>query len=310
MKIQDMELVTEVIRAGSISAAAKSLFVSQPSLSQSIRKIEEELGVRFFVRQKGKVVELTQEGRDFAQMAEKVLPIYRSYLEDIQEKSKRKRSCLKIGVPFKQGNSIMEILLSHSGEFSHEIDMEFFEGTALEHERSVMNGDIDVAVIRLPLSIKDLRYHVVYREQLGVWLRKGAAHEIRILQNSKPAALYPSINIRDLADEPFILPPEGKRIRATINRIFAESGLCPNVLRSYENRQTIMLLVESGVCSTIGKCPEIYDKNAPFYWIEGCNSYYDLALVYPDFSEHKREIRILTDILKSFYDCYFPQIRL
>ena len=38
LKIQDMELVTEVIKAGSISAAAKALFVSQPSLSQSNRK--------------------------------------------------------------------------------------------------------------------------------------------------------------------------------------------------------------------------------------------------------------------------------
>ncbi len=299
MKIQDMELVTEVIKAGSISAAAKALFVSQPSLSQSIRKVEEELGIRLFVRQKGKVVELTHEGESFAQMAEKIVPIYHAYLEDVQKRTRNKKRCIKIGVPFKQGNSIMEILLSHSDEVSRQMDMEFFEGTALEHEHSVMNGDIDVAVIRLPLSIKDLKYQVVYREQLGVWLRKGSPHEAQSFKTSKSKNSYSSVHLSDLADEPFILPPEGKRIRDTINRIFAEFGLCPNVPRSFENRQTIMLLVESGQCSTIGKCPEVYDENAPFYWIDGCRSYYDLALVYPDFSRYKREIAVLADILKK-----------
>lgn len=96
MKIQDMELVTEVIKAGSISAAAKALFVSQPSLSQSIRKVEEELGIRLFVRQKGKVVELTHEGESFAQMAEKIVPIYHAYLEDVQKRTRNKKRCIKI----------------------------------------------------------------------------------------------------------------------------------------------------------------------------------------------------------------------
>ena len=44
MKIQEMEMVLEIIDSGSISAAAKKLFISQPSLSQSIKKIEARTG--------------------------------------------------------------------------------------------------------------------------------------------------------------------------------------------------------------------------------------------------------------------------
>ena len=75
MKIQEMKLILEIVETGSISAAAKKLYISQPALSQTVKKIEDELGTPLFIRRSGKMLELTKAGKSYAQMAEHIVPV-------------------------------------------------------------------------------------------------------------------------------------------------------------------------------------------------------------------------------------------
>ena len=64
MTLQQLKYVIEVVSAGSISRAAERLFVTQPSLSNAIRELEQELGVELFLRT-SRGVALTQDGAEF-----------------------------------------------------------------------------------------------------------------------------------------------------------------------------------------------------------------------------------------------------
>ncbi len=84
MTLQQLQSVAEVARAGSISEAARRLFLSQSRLSESVRALEEELGVRLFERSNRGIV-TTPEGEEFLACARPVLEGCRIIQEKYQK---------------------------------------------------------------------------------------------------------------------------------------------------------------------------------------------------------------------------------
>lgn len=72
MTFQQLKYVMKIVKTGSISAAAKELFVSQPSLSKAVMELEHELGITLFIREK-KGIRLTDKGRCFVSYARQVV---------------------------------------------------------------------------------------------------------------------------------------------------------------------------------------------------------------------------------------------
>lgn len=72
MTLQQLKYIIAIVRCGSISEAAKQLFVSQPSLSNAVKELEEEIGIEIFLRT-AKGVALTNEGMEFLSYARQVV---------------------------------------------------------------------------------------------------------------------------------------------------------------------------------------------------------------------------------------------
>ncbi|MCI8423553.1 MAG: LysR family transcriptional regulator [Lawsonibacter sp.] len=88
MTYQSIEVFLAVVRAGSLSGAAQALYVTQPAVSRQIRALEEELGCPLLVRGRGvRQVELTDQGQDFVQVAEK----WRQVWQETREVASRDR---------------------------------------------------------------------------------------------------------------------------------------------------------------------------------------------------------------------------
>ena len=86
MTLQQLRYVVETEECGSISDAAERLFIAQPSLSKSIRLLEEELGFALFVRDR-KGVQATPQGMEFLCYAKRVLEDPRKKVPIIQKGS-------------------------------------------------------------------------------------------------------------------------------------------------------------------------------------------------------------------------------
>ncbi|HEX6021100.1 MAG TPA: LysR family transcriptional regulator, partial [Solirubrobacter sp.] len=84
MTLQQLTYVLAAAKEGSFSAAADSLLLSQPSLSEQIRRLEAELGVALFVRA-GRGVELTEAGRLFLPHAERTLAEAEAAIDSVQQ---------------------------------------------------------------------------------------------------------------------------------------------------------------------------------------------------------------------------------
>ena len=299
MKIQEMRMILAIISEGSISSAAKKLYIAQPSLSQCVKKIEQELGVPLFIRQTGKLLTPTKSGLLYAEAAKEILNIYDDFLEKLEPEVSSDKPSLRIGVPSRQGNRIIEAIFSDEALIQTVVPS-FTDGNANDLELLLINGELDLAVIRLPLKLQNLEFETVYHEPLGIWLRRGSPLSEKAVLH--PGDDYPSLPLEILKNEPFILPPTEKRIRATIDNIFNDHDISPKVIATYQNQSSILLMVQQGVCSTIGRYPSAGStKNMDFYKIENCKRFYELAVVYPSNTNHKKSIRsICSDLKKHF----------
>lgn len=94
----EIEAFLTVVRQGSITAAAQSLFITQPALSRRIRALEEELAYPLFKRGKGqRTIRLTEEGRAFVPVAEKWQDLWRESREIAEISHRRKLTVSAIG---------------------------------------------------------------------------------------------------------------------------------------------------------------------------------------------------------------------
>ncbi len=291
MKIQEINAILIVAETGSISSAAQKLYTSQPALSQLIKKVEEELGVSLFIRQTGKKMVLTEGGQLYIHMARQLLPIYNSFLKELNAQQNNLQKPLRIGIPQGQGSKILQTFLSYSQHF--QFIFQFIEGHSNELEHKLLNGEIDLAIIRLPLTNHNLQYRLVVTEHLGIWLRKGSPWEKEKIYH--PGFTYPFLPLKALEGEPLILPPSTMRMRSAIDQFLEKEQLNHTVTGNYQNKKSILVMVSNGLGSTIGMKPAPNEPDDYFYWIEDCPITYNLTVVYTKQSPYKKFISIIAD---------------
>lgn len=98
MTEQEISVFLAVVRTGSLSGAAQELYISQPAVSRHIRALEEELGCPLLLRGKGRrQAELSEQGRDFVQVAEKWRQLWLEARELASEDRERRLNISSVG---------------------------------------------------------------------------------------------------------------------------------------------------------------------------------------------------------------------
>lgn len=146
MDIRTMEYYLAVVREGTISAAAQSLHVAQPSLSRAMKDLEEELDVTLFVRGNRKIT-LTEEGMILRKRAEEMVRLMQMTEDEISQIKNHVTGTVRIGA----GESISFHYLSRAASslYSEQPDIRFqvVSGDTADLMDELNNGLIDFAVI-------------------------------------------------------------------------------------------------------------------------------------------------------------------
>lgn len=141
----EYQYVYEVYRERSFSKAAKNLYVSQPALSATIKKIETRLGFQIFDRNTSSL-ELTEEGKAYVEAAKQILKIeadLRSYINDISNLNTGK--IVVAGPSFFSSFIIPSIVNRFTARYPA-IDIEFIEADSVQLYEKAMNNRIDLIV--------------------------------------------------------------------------------------------------------------------------------------------------------------------
>ena len=102
MNLKEQEYICTVARCGSITQAAKQLFITQPALSSYISNVEKALGVELFSHE-GKQIRLTYAGEQYVEKAEQMLAMRQEYLREVQDIQRGLRGRVCVGMQRRRG---------------------------------------------------------------------------------------------------------------------------------------------------------------------------------------------------------------
>lgn len=210
--------------------------MSQPPLTVAIRKLEQELGTKLFVRGP-RGVTLTPAGQAALSFARATLTQADNFRSAVLEGTAGQRGRLRVGFVGSATYELMPRIIPAFREHYPLIDMTLEEATSINIARRIEAGDLDVGLVRLPLQ-----------ESVAVVSRPVDRDELYLAVPSMHRfAASARIELADARDEPFIMSGPISVLRGTALLACQEAGFAPRISQDAEQINAILSLVRSGL---------------------------------------------------------------
>lgn len=163
MTLTELKYIVAVARERHFGRAAEACFVSQPTLSVAIRKLEDELGVQLFERGSAEVT-VTPVGELIVEEAQQVLEQTNTIREIAQQGKDPLSGPLRVGVIYTIGPYLLPYLVPRMIDETPEMPLVLQENFTVKLLESLRQGEIDVAILADPFSDAGLVTQAVYDE--------------------------------------------------------------------------------------------------------------------------------------------------
>ncbi|GAA0359401.1 LysR substrate-binding domain-containing protein [Actinoallomurus spadix] len=216
--------------------AAEILGIAQPPLSQSIQRLERELGVELFDRSR-RQVELTTAGRLLLDEARDLLAREERLRTLMRKAATGALGTLRAGVPPETPAVALQALSRRLTDEVPELDVDLQELTTAEQVRLLASAQLDVGLVHRPVESADLRFGPAVDVPLGV-----------VLPRTSPLARLREVGLADLAGHGLILPPKATAPgwHDHVLEVCARHGFTPPRLRHARNPEFLLGLVLGG----------------------------------------------------------------
>ena len=247
MNTRHAQIILTVLRFGSFTAAAKALYITQPTLSQTVKQIETQLGEPIFVRGRTPL-ELTPAGDLYAQAAREIIRIETQLDEAISHMKGKICGTLRLGFPLRRSGEVLPQVMEEFMRLYPDVRVEVIEATEAQLSGMLLRHELDVAFLHGETRLDTLEY------------RQVAAEEIVLLagNQSELAKRIPSgatISLAEAASERFVLPPEPDGCRAYFDEQQKILSLNPVPALVFESIPSAMRALFG--CSLVMLCPYI-----------------------------------------------------
>jgi len=235
MELHQLRYVVAVARTGTFSRAAAECHVSQPSLSQQIQKLEEELGSRLFDRIKPQV-RLTERGAAFVRRATRILEDLESARQEAASDEALLRGTLTVGVlptiaPYLLPPALAKFRKSFPG-----VKAIVQEEVTARLLQLLAAGDLDFAILSPPLNDDRMDFETLFEEEL-----------LLAVPQDHPLARQRNISSEDLSCEQFILLKEGHCLGDQVLRFCEQHAVAPQINCRSAQMATVQALVAAGL---------------------------------------------------------------
>lgn len=264
MNDRELLYLKTIAETKSISKAAKKLFISQPSLSQSLLKIEEDIGTILFQRNRHGMV-MTYVGEQYVETATKILNMYDDFINEVTYVDDLKKGRVTFGITSFMAKILLPKLLPKFKKNYPNIEIFIKEESSNNLENLILNGSIDFAIMHSHPLIeqKQIEYDHLYEDYFILATPKN--HVLSQFKQDSNDFAYPKISLDLFADEEFIFVNRKNRIRHITDIIMNTVGMNPNVALTFNNFDTARRLVseEIGVMLLPSLYGKIFDEEYP-----------------------------------------------
>lgn len=235
MEWEQLEYFQTLARIQHVTKAAETLSITQPALSRSIVRLENQLGVPLFDRQ-GRSIKLNKNGERFLKRVDSIIKEFTEGKEEIQSLLKPDQGEVSLGFLHTLGTTIVPNLI---GAFKNQYPNVHFQLNQ-SHSNQLLDklksGELDLCLLASFPVESNIMWEPLWKEELFLFLPKN--HVL---------ATREDITLNEIANEPFVLMKEGFALRVTIDHIFEQVNINPNIVFEGEEAATIAGFVAAGL---------------------------------------------------------------
>ncbi len=246
MTLTELRYIVAVARERHFGHAADACFVSQPTLSVAVKKLEDELGVTLFERGSNDI-SMTAAGLEIVAQAQRVLEQAAAIKEMAKLRKNPLAGPLRLGVIYSIAPYLLPLLVPRIIKAAPDMPLVLEENFTYRLLDMLKNGEIDVALLALPVTGAGLMMQPLYDEPFKLALPAGHAWEKR---KTIPAG--------DLKKETMLLLGAGHCLRDQVLEVCPElmrfsSSSAEGIQKTFEGSslETIRHMVASGVGLTV-----------------------------------------------------------
>lgn len=229
MDLLQLRYFQTVAKYEHMTKAAKSLYISQPSLSKTIRTLEKELGVDLFLR-KGKSIKLSTTGKVYLEHVEKALYSLEQGKKALQGLQPHVFGTLHFSMLV--GSPILPELLQKFSEIHPKVEFHISQNI---DGREVPNS-FDICLSSSLINLKNVESTRLFTERIMLGVPK--SHHL---------AQKETVSLKEIKNERFILLNENKNLRKTAQSICELAGFSPTISYESDNPSTVRDLINAGL---------------------------------------------------------------
>lgn len=234
MELTQLRYLLAVAETGNFTRAAARSNVSQPALSQQIINLESEFGRKLFHRL-GRRAVLTEAGQSLAERARRILFEVENAAKELQDSPTASGRIVVGAVQTVMPYLITPLIAALRTSHPH-LTVAAREDFRHDLVASVVEGDVDFAVVPLPLDERRVSIEPLFTEPL-----------LLVVGNHHPIAQRTEIDLNDLAEEHFVTLGQGSTLAAQIRAFFGDHNFEPHIRYQCAQVATLKLFVSSGL---------------------------------------------------------------
>jgi LysR family transcriptional regulator for metE and metH len=192
--LHHFRLIDTISKEGTLTKAAATLHLTQSALSHQLKELERELGIDVFNRN-GKKLHLSEQGYRFLRSAEKILAELKGLEEDINNYKHGKTGKLSISMQCYTAYHWLPGIIKYYKSRWPDINIQILSDATRRPLEYLMNGDLDIGIIRTQMVNTKIRYEPIFEDRLCA-----------IICKDHPLANKDIIDIADFQDQELILP--------------------------------------------------------------------------------------------------------
>jgi DNA-binding transcriptional LysR family regulator len=311
--MNEKDYVLEVYKERSFSTAAKNLYITQPALSASVKKIEKELGITIFDRSTSPIA-LTEEGKVYIEAIEKIKRIEEETKIKILDINELRSGTIRVGGEnFVSSFILPKIIMEFSNRYPG-VNVEIIESSA-PNLRQLLSGEAIDLLIAHDFDRKLFTSESIFEETLLLAVPENFVENEEfskykltredILNGKHLLADCEKVDLKAFKDSPFILLKKGNDTRRRANLIFAESEFEPTNVKIYLDQ---LITSYNMVCSGLGVAivNDVLVKNsqqvgAVYYKISGRNAYRTMGVGFKKNKYCSKLMRAFIETAKEVY---------
>lgn len=209
--IRHLRIFIEVVDCGKMSAAADKLFISQPTVSQAIKELEEHYGMLLFERICKKLY-ITEKGKKLLFYARNVVKQF----DDMEEKMFQANYVekIRIGATITVGNCILSDVINSFNEINPQVEIYSYVNNTKDIEEKLLKSELDIGIVEGEVKSQDL-------------ISIPEVNDLLILACSTkhPFAKKKVVNLSDLTSESFAMREQGSGTRELFERYMLENRM-------------------------------------------------------------------------------------